>query len=845
MLPTLNAFFIFLITNQIIKNYQNIWYCFWFTVVYIVDFNTTHNRLLIHILLLMTIYSYIRSRAAQFAVTLFGSYQQNQSCQLSAISYQPLKTREFKYEKMKKFFYFSFFIFHFSLFTAFAATAQNNLALQIINNTHNGLIGDTVNWRVVVINVGKTSVTGVTVNIPTPNGTVLKSNNPLSGSFNTGTSVWNIGAINASQDSVFLDLTYILQSEGVSYAIYEIASMDQIDANSTPNNGNLNEDDLATTCVSIPVFYNCTDNINLLASAPKGYSTYQWYLYGSPISGATQDTYRINQIGDYTYTANVGPNSCPASLCCPIQVRRNECHAIGDFVFNDKNNNGVFDGIDTLISQAIVKLYVAPTSGTKNPLVDTLVSSTFTDANGKYLFTGLDSKKYYVTVDNPTGLTSSTGSGSVDPSSTPTPYEPSSSRANNTDNGTQMSGFVMSSIINLISNDSTVDFGFYAPVVPKKCYVITNLVWEDTNHNGIRDGSEVLIPNVKVVLLTLGIDGIKNTADDSIIATVYSDSLGRYTFSCLDSNAYYLKAFTPIMMSSTNGISYGSFTISPTISLNASNPLVNFDFGFVPCSPINPTFNAPTVVCGNNVTTFTANGNYSSYAWDFGDGKSGTGATTTHIYAPSGGLFVVKLTVLDSAGCSGSISQDISVKPMVWARAGVAHTICVGDTAHLSAQGGTHYTWSPSVTLDNNLVFNPTATPLVTTTYYVTVSNDEGCFGVDSTIVNVTPAPKITSNMGPLSTCSGGTIPVGITLDQPISNYKIEGSAGYKDVVVSGNTINYTAVLNGTYDNVTITLFGNNGCSVKKSFPIYLAGNPVADFVVVEPFCMGNETTCG
>ena len=171
----------------------------------------------------MTIYSYIRSRAAQFAATLFSSYQQNHSCQESAFSYQPLKTKEFKFERMKVFFTLSFFIFNLSIFTAFVATAQNNLALQIINNTHNANIGDTINLRVAVINVGKTSVTGVTVNIPTPIGAVLKSNNPLSGSFNSGTFVWNIGAINASEDSVFLDLTYTLQKEGVTYAIYEIA----------------------------------------------------------------------------------------------------------------------------------------------------------------------------------------------------------------------------------------------------------------------------------------------------------------------------------------------------------------------------------------------------------------------------------------------------------------------------------------------------------------------------------------------------------------------------------------------------------------------------------------------
>ena len=873
----------------------------------------------------------------------------------------------------------------FLLFASPLATkAQSNLALQILNTSHNASLGDTIKWRVAVINVGKTTVTGVTVNIPTPIGTTLRANNPLSGSFNTASTVWNIGTIKATQDSVFLDVTYNLNSEGVAYAIYEIATMDQIDANSTPNNGNLSEDDLATTCVSIPIFYKCSETVNLLANAPKGYSTYQWYFNGIAVSGATQDTFRINQIGDYTYTANINQNNCPASSCCPIQVRKNECDAMGDFVFGDTNNNGVFDSTELGIPNVQMKLYLAPGSGIKNPLVDSLYASTTTNTQGKYLFINLDPNNYYVTLNNPTGytsstgtgktdtsivgtktyepstsrmnntdngtqmvgfvissiiksskldttvdfglfqptlslgdfvfndknnngvydstdvglpnvqvllytlgkdgikntvddslvastltvgsgkynfsglspntyyvrvlnpngLTSSTGSGSVDPSSTPNAlYEPSTSRANNSDNGTQMNGFAMSSIINLTKSDSTVDFGFYAPVTKKKCFVITNLVFEDTNNNGVKDINEPILTNVKVILLTLGKDGIKNTADDSIVATVYSDSTGRYIFSCLDSNAYYLKAFTPPTMSSTTGTSYIGYVISPTIDLNASAPTGNFDFGFVPCSQLTPTFTVPTIVCGNTPTTFIASGNYKTYTWDFGDGKTGSGATVTHTYAPTGGLFTVKYSVTDSAGCTGSVSQIIQAKPMVWARAGVTHTICAGDTAHLSAQGGTHYTWSPIQTLDNNLVFNPTASPLVTTTYYVTVSNDEGCYGVDSMTVIVSPVPKIISAMGPLSTCNGGTIPVNVTLDQPISNYTISGSAGYKDAVVSGNTLNYTAILNGTYDNVTLKLYGNSGCAVKKTFPIFLAGNPVADFVVVEPFCAGNQTT--
>jgi len=60
----------------------------------------------------------------------------------------------------------------------------------------------------------------------------------------------------------------------------------------------------------------------------------------------------------------------------------------------------------------------------------------------------------------------------------------------------------------------------------------------------------------------------------------------------------------------------------------------------------------------DEVVTFAASGSYdiddgiSAYDWDFGDGTSGTGVTTTHVYLISG-IYTVKLTVTDYAGATG------------------------------------------------------------------------------------------------------------------------------------------------------------------------------------------------
>ena len=52
--------------------------------------------------------------------------------------------------------------------------------------------------------------------------------------------------------------------------------------------------------VSVNVVGNCLQDGNVLLSAPQGYAIYQWYLEGSPVSGATQSTLVPNLAGSYT-----------------------------------------------------------------------------------------------------------------------------------------------------------------------------------------------------------------------------------------------------------------------------------------------------------------------------------------------------------------------------------------------------------------------------------------------------------------------------------------------------------------------------------------------------------------
>jgi PKD repeat protein len=54
------------------------------------------------------------------------------------------------------------------------------------------------------------------------------------------------------------------------------------------------------------------------------------------------------------------------------------------------------------------------------------------------------------------------------------------------------------------------------------------------------------------------------------------------------------------------------------------------------------------------------NGSITSYGWDFGDGSTGTGRTTSHAYAGDG-TYSVRLTVIDSSNQTASTTQQVSV----------------------------------------------------------------------------------------------------------------------------------------------------------------------------------------
>jgi large repetitive protein len=191
--------------------------------------------------------------------------------------------------------------------------------------------------------------------------------------------------------------------------------------------------------------------------------------------------------------------------------------SIGDYVWNDTNNNGQQDAGET--PAAGIKVYLLDANGNK-------IDSTVTDGTGKYLFSNVPSGTYAVQFVAPAGTiftAPNVGNGS-------------------TDSDAGVNGKTGPIVIDATKpvgdparDNRSVDAGLTPkPVDPKGS--IGDYVWNDTNKNGQQDAGETPVSGVTVNLLD---------ATGNVIATTSTDANGKYLFSNLSSGTYSVQFIAP------------------------------------------------------------------------------------------------------------------------------------------------------------------------------------------------------------------------------------------------------------------------------------------------------------
>ena len=188
--------------------------------------------------------------------------------------------------------------------------------------------------------------------------------------------------------------------------------------------------------------------------------------------------------------------------------------ALGDYVWEDNNNDGIQDGNESGIAGATVNLYTC--SGLS-------VDSTNTDASGKYNFSSLTPNSYYLEFITPAGY------------DTPTLQDANGNSQDNVDSDADpFSGLTACTDLVAGEVDNSWDAGFIPTPGPAS---LGDYVWLDSNGNGIQDGTELGFAGVEVRLYICG----NATAE----ATMFTDSTGFYQFTNLVPGDYFVEFIAP------------------------------------------------------------------------------------------------------------------------------------------------------------------------------------------------------------------------------------------------------------------------------------------------------------
>jgi len=199
-------------------------------------------------------------------------------------------------------------------------TKEVDLALKKSINKKIAQIGDILTYTIKVWNESNTNATGVEVtdSIPTTVQFVAGSFVASRGSaVITGNVIkWTIGNIAANGDTVTLTYRVKATQEGVHFNTAEICKTNEKDVDSTPCNGEEDEDDIARQCFTVPVKLCPGEKVEV--TVPAHFTNVQWFKNGSSTVIGSGNVILLSEVGTYTFTAT--NQTCPVEGCCPVII---------------------------------------------------------------------------------------------------------------------------------------------------------------------------------------------------------------------------------------------------------------------------------------------------------------------------------------------------------------------------------------------------------------------------------------------------------------------------------------------------------------------------------------------
>jgi len=263
-------------------------------------------------------------------------------------------------------------------------------------------------------------------------------------------------------------------------------------------------------------------------------------------------------------------------------------------------------------------------------------------------------------------------------------------------------------------------------------------------------------------------------------------------------------------------------------------------------------FLAGVAACVANGTTWTTNG---TGTFDDPDALSTFYLPTTADIAADSILII--LNIDDPGSSLGCLPQSdtlvVKINPIPVADAGSDVIICQGDAVQLNGSGANGYQWSPLSGLSDPNIADPLASPAVTTTYTLTVTDDFGCTDTATVTINViittpplvvTPVDICQDFIAPRLTATGTSI--NWYTDAALTNLVATGpeyqpGPAELDVSTVGSTTFFATQNVGCGESaaapVVVNIFDSND-------PICATLCPTVDFTVsvTDLICAGSNT---
>lgn len=339
-----------------------------------------------------------------------------------------------------------------------------------------------------------------------------------------------------------------------------------------------------------------------------------------------------------------------------------------------------------------------------------------------------------------------------------------------------------------------------------------------------------------------------------------------YQWSVTYAPAFCGTSITPIPNQTTPNASFnftesGTYTIRLTVtnscgSTNTTQTVTVKKPPTVTIAPIPNACGSATITPTANVTNCAPTGGTLTYAWIFTGGTPATANTLNPgtITYPSGGPYSVTLQVTNECGVSNTATQSFSVgtAPTI-TNTTLNQTICSGSQTTLvnltANQPSTTFSWSATATAGIT-GFTPSGTtnsiPIQTisttnanpgSVTYVITPTFNGCDGPTATyVINVNPAPSITTQPASSSVCLNGTATVlSVTLSstsvtptyQWYSNVSNSNSGGTLIVGATSSTYNPPTTTLGTIYYYCVITLSSGGCSGLSTLAAAVTVNPL------------------